>query len=230
MLSFIFSAFSKLICLFLRTSPSSSFPPPLSGEEEKHLFLLCKKGDSAARAKLIEHNLRLVAHIVKKYYTNYKDQDDLISIGTIGLIKAIDSFDISKGARFATYAGKCLQNEILMYFRSQKRLLMENSINDSVDVDKDGNPLTYLDILYTDDNIVEELDRKIKSSQLYKAVREALNDRERTVIALRYGMASNRPMPQREVAKRLNISRSYVSRIEKCAIDKMKEYMNGKRG
>ena len=107
---------------------------------------------------------------------------------------------------------------------------MENSINDSVDVDKDGNPLTYLDILYTDDNIVEELDRKIKSSQLYKAVREALNDRERTVIALRYGMASNRPMPQREVAKRLNISRSYVSRIEKCAIDKMKEYMNGKRG
>ena len=227
MLSFIFSAFSKLICLFLRTSPSSSFPPPLSGEEEKRLFLLCKKGDSAARAKLIEHNLRLVAHIVKKYYTNYKDQDDLISIGTIGLIKAIDSFDISKGARFATYAGKCLQNEILMYFRSRKKYSLETSLSDAVEIDKDGNPLTYMDIIACEDTIADDLDLKIRSQQMIRALNRILDEREREIIICRYGLGDGKkPLTQREVAEKLNISRSYVSRIEKSALAKLRDELD----
>ena len=174
----------------------------------------------------MEYNLRLVAHIVKKYYLSYKDQEDLISVGTVGLIKAIDSFDVENGARFATYAGKCLQNEILMYFRSQKKHAMETSINEPVDVDKEGNLLTYLDILSDDEDIVETLDAKMKHSRIYRAVREALDDRERTVIALRYGLTEDgRVYAQREVAARMGISRSYVSRIEKAALAKIKKYV-----
>ena len=202
-------------------------PAPLEGQEEADAIAgLSDPENETARSELIEHNLRLVVYIAQKFDNTGVGVEDLISIGTIGLIKAIDSFNIEQGARFATYAGKCLQNEILMHFRSQKKLTYENSLNDSVDVDKDGNPLTYLDILCTEDDIVEELDLKIKSDLLYKAVREALNERERTIIALRYGMNKlHKPMPQREVAKRLNISRSYVSRIEKCAVDKIRAYM-----
>jgi RNA polymerase sigma factor, sigma-70 family len=174
-----------------------------------------------ARDKLIEHNLRLVAHIVKKYYTSNKNQDDLMSIGTIGLIKAIDSFDISNGARFATYASKCLQNEILMYFRAQKKLSSEVSINETIDIDKDGNPLTYIDIISCDDTIADDLDIKMKSSKAIRIIKNELTDRERQIIVLRYGLNGKPAVTQREIAVMLNISRSYVSRIEKSALDKI---------
>lgn len=225
MLGFLFSLVSKCFCLILRTSDTHSFPPPLSKEEEHKLFVRTRNGDLAARNKLIEHNLRLVAHIVKKYYTAARDQEDLISVGTVGLIKAIDSFDISNGARFATYAGKCLQNEILMYFRSQKKHASVTSINEAVDVDKDGNPLTYLEIIAAPDDIVDSIDRKIKLEKIAKAIKNALDDRERKIMMLRYGLnKSGKHYAQRDVAEMLGISRSYVSRIEKSAIEKIKEY------
>lgn len=226
MLQMLLAMFSRLFGLFLRVSGANSFPPPLSREEERELFLRSHAGDKEARNLLIEHNLRLVAHIVKKYYLSYRDQEDLISVGTVGLIKAIDSFDVENGARFATYAGKCLQNEILMYFRSQKKHAMETSINEPVDVDKEGNLLTYLDILSDDEDIVETLDTKIKHSRIFRAVREVLDERERMVIVLRYGLTENgRVYAQREVASRMGISRSYVSRIEKAALAKIKKYV-----
>lgn len=225
MLGFLFSLVSKCFCLILRTSDTHSFPPPLSKEEEHKLFVRTRNGDLAARNKLIEHNLRLVAHIVKKYYTAARDQEDLISVGTVGLIKAIDSFDISNGARFATYAGKCLQNEILMYFRSQKKHASVTSINEAVDVDKDGNPLTYLEIIAAPDDIIDSIDRKIKLEKIAKAIKNALDDRERKIMMLRYGLnKSGKHYAQRDVAEMLGISRSYVSRIEKSAIEKIKEY------
>ena len=224
------SLFSFLF-LFLRMSSQQSFPPPLPPEEEKECFLRMKAGDTEARNRLIEHNLRLVAHIVKKYYAGSRNQDDLVSIGTVGLIKAVDSFDVSNGTRFATYAGKCLQNEILMYFRAQKKHAQETSLNEPVDVDKEGNPLTYLDILPDDEDIVELLDAKLRSSRLYDAVREALDDRERRVIVLRYGLTeSGRVCAQREVAAGMGISRSYVSRIEKSALGKIRKYLGGEYG
>ena len=225
MLTFLLNIVSKCFCLLLRTSDTHSFPPPLSKEEEHSLFVRAHGGDIAARNKLIEHNLRLVAHIVKKYYTTYPDQDDLISIGTIGLIKAIDSFNVENGARFATYAGKCLQNEILMYFRAQKKHAGVTSINDPVDVDKDGNPLTYLEIIAAPDDIVDSIDRKIKLEKILKAIKTVLTDRERKIMMLRYGLnKSGKHYAQRDVAEMLNISRSYVSRIEKSAIEKIKDY------
>lgn len=226
MLSLVVTFLSRFIYIFLKVSNNYAFPPPLPKDEEQRLFSLCKKGDRVARNKLIEHNLRLVAHIVKKYYTTHKEQDDLISIGTIGLIKAIDSYDLNNGARFATYAGKCLQNEILMYFRAQKKHSNETSINDAVDIDKDGNPLTYMDIIASDDDIVEMLDIKLKSTLIYKAIQDCLSDRERSIVLLRYGLCgSGRTFAQREVAALLGISRSYVSRLEKGALDKIKKYM-----
>ena len=226
MLSFLISFFSKLVLLLLRTQSGGCFPPPLGKEEERELFRRMKKGDKDARNKLIEHNLRLVAHIVKKYYTACKDQEDLISVGTVGLIKAIDSFDPENGARFATYAGKCLQNEILMYFRAQKKTQLESSLNDPVDTDKDGNPLTYMDILCSEEDITEEIDLKIKSSLISRALRETLNTRERRIIAMRYGMTPDgKCLAQREVAAAMGISRSYVSRIEKTALEKIRAFI-----
>ena len=225
MLSLMLSLLSKCFCFLLRTSDTHSFPPPLPKQEEHELFVRTRNGDIEARNKLIEHNLRLVAHIVKKYYTTAGDPDDLISVGTIGLIKAIDSFNIENGARFATYAGKCLQNEILMYFRAQKKHSGVTSINDPVDVDKDGNPLTYLEIIASPDDIVDSIDRKIKLEKIVRAIKTVLTDRERRIMMLRYGMnKSGKNYAQRDVAKMLGISRSYVSRLEKSAIDKIREY------
>ncbi len=212
-----------LFYLILGVSPSQSFPAPLSAKEERALFAKMRSGDDSARTKLIEHNLRLVAHIVRKYYFSNKNQDDLISIGSIGLVKAIDSFDSTNGARFATYGAKCIQNEILMYFRAQKKLSNEVSINETIDIDRDGNPLTYEDIISCEDTIAEDIDRKLHTKKAVRLISEVLTKREKTIIVLRYGLNNRKAMTQREVAKHLGISRSYVSRIEKSALEKLLE-------
>ena len=205
----------------LGLSPAQSFPPPLGAKTERELFAKMRDGDEVARTKLIEHNLRLVAHIVRKYYFSSKNQDDLISIGSIGLVKAIDSFDATNGARFATYGAKCIQNEILMYFRAQKKLTNEVSMNETIDIDRDGNPLTYEDIISCEDTIAEDIDRKLHTKKALRLVNEILNKRERTIMILRYGLNNKPAMTQRDVAKKLGISRSYVSRIEKSALEKL---------
>ena len=222
---FPFQTILSFFYMFLHVSDGKSFPPPLSAKEEASYFEAMKKGDMKAREKLIEHNLRLVAHIVKKYYTSAEDQDDLISIGTIGLIKAIDSFDPKNGARFATYGAKCLQNEILMYFRQKKKTSAEVSINETIDADKDGNPLTYMDIISAPDTIAEDIYYKTCARRAVKFINEKLTPRERRIIILRYGLEDCPPMTQKEIAKKLGISRSYVSRIEKSAISKLEEYL-----
>ncbi len=214
---------SRLFCLFLKVSGTGSFPPPLSHAEERECFIKARGGDREAREALIEHNLRLVAHIVKKYYPTCRNQDDLVSIGTVGLIKAIDSFDITNGARFATYASRCLQNEILMYFRSQKKTACEVSINETIDIDKDGNPLTYIDVISCEDTIAEDIDLRLNSKKAIDLINTVLTDRERQIIVLRYGLNNRKPVTQREIAAAFGISRSYVSRIEKSAIDKLRD-------
>jgi RNA polymerase sporulation-specific sigma factor len=218
---FLSALMSNFLYLFLKVSYSQSFPPPLSSAEEEACFRKMRAGDALAREKLIKHNLRLVAHIVKKYYGSGVDQDDLISIGTIGLIKAIDSFDSENGTRFATYAAKCLQNEILMYFRSRKKLSLEVSISETIDTDKEGAPLTYSDIISVDDTIADDLDLKLKSQRVRMLVDRVLDPREREIIVLRYGLNGKKAITQRETADLLGISRSYVSRIEKAALDKI---------
>ena len=214
-------AMSKLLFFALHLE-SSSFPRPLSKKEEEKYFFEYKNGDEKARTVLIEHNLRLVAHIVKKYYYSAAEQDDLISIGTIGLIKAVESFDIEKNSRFASYASRCIENEILMYFRSIKKNVCEVYFDEPIDVDKDGNPLTLMDIIPCDDSIIDDVDLKIKSEKLYEYVKK-LDKRELTVISLRYGLSGNAPLTQREISEKLNISRSYVSRIEKHALNKLRK-------
>ena len=211
------------IFLLLGVTSGQHYPPPLPHSVEQEYFKKMKEGDEEARTKLIEHNLRLVAHIVRKYYMSAPNQEDLVSIGSIGLIKAIESFDHSNGARFATYGAKCIQNEILMHFRAQKKLGCEVSINETIDMDKEGNPLTYIDVIAVEDTIAEDIDRNIHISKALEYVDTLLTERERTVIILRYGLGKWRPRTQREVADLLGISRSYVSRIEKAALEKIKE-------
>ncbi len=225
-MNFLNGILMRIHFLFLRVTQSRSFPPPLSSEEEKECMIKMSNGDPEARKKLIEHNLRLVAHIVKKYYTQSKNQEDLTSIGSIGLIKAVDTFDFKNGTRFATYASKCIQNEILMYFRSRKKLSMEVSLSDTIDIDKEGNPLTYMDVISVDDTIADDLDLKISGERAAKIIKTCLDEREREVIILRYGLANNEPLTQREISARLGISRSYVSRIEKSALEKIRRGMD----
>ena len=213
----------RFISLILGLQANQNFPPPLSHAEETELFTKMRGGDMAARAKLIEHNLRLVSHIIRKYYSSYNAQDELLSIGSLGLIKAIDSFKSEKGTRFATYGAKCVQNEILMFFRASKKSANEISINETIDIDKDGNPLTYLDIISIDDTITEDIELKIHIEHARELVESVLDEREKEIIVLRYGLMGYDPKTQREVAKYLNISRSYVSRIEKKALGKLKE-------
>ena len=214
---------SHFFCFILGIGGEQNFPPPLPAAEERALFLKKQDGDSEARTKLIEHNLRLVAHIVKKYYISHPSQDDLVSIGSLGLIKAVDTFNVKNGARFATYAAKCIQNEILMFFRSQKKYTAEVSLEETIDIDKDGNPLTYGDIVCSEDNYFDELDLKIRTEKAFFYIRTALSEREREIIVLRYGLGKHPPRTQREVARHLGISRSYVSRIEKKALSVLRE-------
>ncbi|MBQ7364017.1 MAG: RNA polymerase sporulation sigma factor SigK [Clostridia bacterium] len=224
MFSMLLSLLLNAVHLLLGIGTPQSFPPPLSGDEEKEAFSAMANGDMQAREKLILHNLRLVSHIVRKYYGTAKNQEDLISIGTIGLVKAVDSFNPTNGARFATYAAKCIQNEILMHFRAQKKLSAEVSINETIDVDRDGNPLTYIDVIATEDHIEEEIDLHTKSARVRRLLNTVLEERERQIILLRYGLSGEPPRTQREVATLLGISRSYVSRIEKGALETLREY------
>lgn len=213
--------FSHIFYLLLHVTGTGSFPRALSSSREKACLEEFSRGSQAARRELIEHNLRLVAHIVKKYYVNGNDQEDLISVGTIGLIKAVDTFDPHKGIRLSSYASKCIENEILMHFRAGKKSAQDVSINEPIDSDKDGNALTLMDTMAVDDTVIDDIDIRIKSRQLYDFL-PALEPRERSVICMRYGLGGYKPMPQREVAKRLGISRSYISRIEKRALEKLR--------
>jgi len=201
---------------------SGSFPKPLTEEEERHYLDLAKKGDLEARNILIERNLRLVAHIMKKYYAQTGDQEDLISIGTIGLIKGIETFDPGKGARLATYAARCVENEILMHFRAQRKSSQDVSLSDYIETGNDGAALSLMDVVSDDDDLLERLSNRESVQRLCRAVDSELTDQERQVIVLRYGLAGHREHRQREVAQITGISRSYVSRIEKRALEKLK--------
>ncbi len=226
LLGTILAAIQNFLFFVLHVTGPGSFPQPLSEKEEKKYLVEMKQGDKRARSKLIEHNLRLVAHIVKKYYSSTNDQDDLVSIGTIGLIKAIDSFDLSKGIRLSSYAARCIENEVLMFFRNSKKNAQDVSMNEPIDTDKDGNALVLMDVMSIEDCIIDELDTKIKSEKLLSYMDEVLSDREKRVILLRYGLDGNQQLAQREVAKILGISRSYVSRIEKKALSTLNKRFN----
>ncbi len=216
LLSFVFQ---NLTFFALHLKNMNSFPKPLSSKKERELLEKMHKGDKAARNSLIEHNLRLVSHIVKKYYSEYDEQEDLISLGTVGLIKGIDSFDIEKGARLVTYAARCIENEILMYFRAKKKDANLVSVNEPIDSDSEGNPLTLIDVIYTEDTISDDIDLKNKVRRLYELVEAISDEREREIIIQRYGLYNTKAYTQREIADKMNISRSYVSRIEKRVIE-----------
>lgn len=225
MIGLILTANTLLYSLRL-TTPTGSFPKPLTAQEEKMYLEKSSQGDLEARNILVERNLRLVAHILKKYYSSASDQDDLISIGTIGLIKAISTFDGSKGARLATYAGRCIQNEILMYFRSQKKSAGDISLSDYLESGSEGG-LSVMDVLASEEDLFEEAHIRSETRKLLRLFPNVLTPREQEIISLRYGLKNQTPLPQREVAKRLGISRSYVSRIEKKALEKLREGMEG---
>lgn len=201
---------SNLIYFALHLSGPSSFPKPLSAQKEREYLEMARNGDMNSREKLIEHNLRLVAHIVKKYYSSYSEQDDLISIGTIGLIKAVDSFKYEKGTRLATYAARCIENEILMYFRNQRKTAQDVYISEPIDTDSEGNPLTLMDIISVNDTIADDIDLKIKTQKLYEFVSKIPDEREKRIIIKRYGLDERKPLTQREIAVAECISRSYV--------------------
>ena len=202
---------------------TGSFPRPLSAEEERCCLERFAAGDLAARDKLIEHNLRLVAHIVKKYYSQNGDSEDLISIGTIGLIKGISTFKTDKNVRLATYASRCAENEILMYFRAKRKLAGEVSLSDALDNEQDGNSLSLMDVISVDDTMLEDLDTRDSCVKVRACVEQYLEPREREIIVLRYGLNGQSPRTQREIAVQCGISRSYVSRLEKKALQKLKE-------
>lgn len=213
---------ANVLFFMLRASPAAgSFPLPLSAREEREALAAMAAGDESARNRLIEHNLRLVAHVVKKYYAAREDQDDLISIGTIGLIKAVGTFDAGKNARLATYACRCIENEILMYFRAQRKQSQQVSLSEPIDSDSDGNAISLMDVIRCDDQMLEEIDLSDRRGLLHRYLAEELDGREREILALRYGLGGREPRTQRETAEKLGISRSYVSRIEKKALAKL---------
>lgn len=202
---------------------TGSFPKPLSAEEERVYLERCAQGDLEARNILVERNLRLVAHVMKKYYAQTADQEDLISIGTIGLIKGITTFDASKGARLATYAARCVENEILMYFRSQRKSALDVSLSDYIETGADGAPLELMDVICEDCDLLEQVSSREAVLRLRRAVEQCLTEQEREVVVLRYGLGGRVPLRQRQVAERLGISRSYISRIEKRALQKLRK-------
>ncbi len=222
MFKLIFDLISGIFYFALHVKGAGSFPPPLSAAKETELLEKSQNGDINARNTLIEHNLRLVAHIVKKYYATGAEQDDLISIGTIGLIKAVSSFKSDKGIRLATYAARCIENEILMFFRNQKKFSQDVFISDPIDTDKDGNTLTLIDIIADNRDIADEIDTKMKLEKLKVILPGCLDEREMQIIKMRYGLSGSPELTQRDIAKRLGISRSYVSRIEKAALEKLR--------
>ena len=221
MLSAVWLMLSTL--LYSLELSTGSFPKPLSEAEEQHYLALAQQGDLEARNVLIERNLRLVAHIMKKYYAQTAQQEDLISIGTIGLIKGITTFDPAKGARLATYAARCVENEILMYFRSQRKSAQDVSLSDYIDTGVDGAPLELMDVVAEDADLLEQICSREQAEQLREAVGRVLSPQERQVIILRYGLDGQSPKRQREVAGLTGISRSYVSRIEKRALEKLRQ-------
>ena len=212
---------SGLLCSLQLSA--GSFPKPLTAEEEAYYLKLSSQGDLEARNILIERNLRLIAHIMKKYYAQTADQEDLISIGTIGLIKGITTFDPDKGARLATYAARCVENEILMYFRSQRKSSHDVSLSDYIETGNDGTALSLMDVVGEDEDLAEQLSNREQLQQVRKLVDTCLTEQERQVISLRYGLPDGKPQRQREVAKLVGISRSYVSRIEKRALEKLRQ-------
>ncbi len=217
---------SSILYSLRLSNGSGSFPKPLSAKEEQHYLELASQGDIEARNILIERNLRLVAHIMKKYYTQTADQEDLISIGTIGLIKGISTFDPSKGARLATYAARCVENEILMYFRGQKKSASDVSLSDFIETGKDGSALSLMDVVCSDEDLFEQMSDKEIYARLYEKIDTCLTPREKKIIVMRYGIGNQRPLTQREIADKCDISRSYVSRIEKKALHKLEQALS----
>ena len=219
----LYELFSRLILCILHADTPYLFPKPLTAAEERACFERMAKGDKSARDELTTHNLRLVAHIAGKYRGSSEELEELVSIGTFGLIKAVETFDYQKNTRFSTYAARCVENEILMHFRARKKHLTDISMNEPAMTDKDGNALTLMDTLEDGTDLVEEVERSIHVQQLYQFLRECLDERELEIITLRYGLYGNAPHTQMEVAKGLGISRSYVSRLEKRALGKLSE-------
>ena len=210
------------ILLMLRIAPGDSFPKPLSRAEEQEYLARWAQGDVEARNLLVEHNLRLVAHIMKKYYTQTDDVDDLISIGTIGLIKGVNTYKPEKGVRLATYASRCIENEILMHFRSRKKSAGDVSLSDALDVDGDGSGLSIMDVVAQEDDMAERIGNAELCQELLRSIETSLTKREAKIIRLRYGLDGAAPMTQKETAQLCGISRSYVSRIEKKALEKLR--------
>lgn len=223
----IFTILGNLILFVLHITNTDSFPKTLSKKEEEKLIEQMENGDEKAKQELISHNLRLVAHIIKKYYSNYSDQDDLISIGTIGLIKGINSFKAERGTKLATYAARCIENEILMYFRSLKKTQQEISFSEPIDTDNEGNPLTLMDIICIDDTIIEDIDFSDKYKIALNYIKSIKNKRDKKIITERYGLNGKKPKTQKQVADELNISRSYVSRIEKRILEDIRNIILG---
>lgn len=224
--SIIAEALKNLFLFALHVENMNVFPKPLTkAEEEEYFRQMNEENSQEARNKLIEHNLRLVAHIIKKYYSKSKDQEELISIGTIGLIKAVSTFKSDRQSRLATYASRCIENEILMYFRQQKKTAGDIYIDTPIDTDKDGNQLTLMDIIADNGSVTEEVELMINSKKLYGVIKGCLDDRELEIISMRYGLFGYSPRTQKEVADKLDISRSYVSRIEKKALGKLRKRM-----
>ena len=222
--SWISYFFTHLFAFALHLSSKNAFPPPLSAAAEKELLEKSRAGDEAARQKLVEHNLRLVVHIAKKYYSGSLEQDDLISIGTIGLIKAVSTFRPDRGIRLATYASRCIENEILMVFRAGKKSAQDISLCDPIDTDKDGNALTLGDLLSDETDVFEDIHKKMDLQKLQSVFYRVLDEREIEILSYRYGLFGRKELTQHEIADRLGISRSYVSRIEKAALQKLRPY------